>query len=129
MFCFQNDKKISMALIDFNTNNSSLNDKEYANATIIKNESLRIDKNINHLVDVVWTIINCLFVIGGMIGSLSSKYILDFLGRKRSILYMHIFTMIASILVIISPYVRSPVCILISRFLFGLQGGLASSLM
>jgi MFS family permease len=129
MFCFQNDKKIILDLRDYNTNISLSNDAEYTNTTQKENELLRIDKKIDYFVDIVWTLINCLFVVGGMIGSLSSKYILDFFGRKKSILFKHSFTIVASILVIISPYVRSPVCIVVSRFLFGLQGGLASSLM
>jgi MFS family permease len=129
MFCFQNDQKISLALLDYNANISLINDEEYTNVTLAKNESLKIEKKIDHFVDIVWTVINCLFVIGGMIGSLSSKYVLDFFGRKRSILFKHSFTVIGSILVIIAPHVRSPVCIAVSRFFFGIQGGLTSSLM
>ena len=77
---------------------------------------------------LLWTVTNVLFVIGGMIGAFGSKYVQDKLGRKNGILFHHLFSIIGSILVIISPYVNSPECIIISRFFFGIQGGMSCSL-
>ena len=76
----------------------------------------------------IWPILNALFVIGGMTGALTSKYVLDYLGRKKGILFNFIFGIAASILVFISIYAKSPGCIIASRFLFGIQGGMACSL-
>jgi MFS family permease len=82
----------------------------------------------NNGVDWLWTLTTALFVVGGMIGAFSSKYVLDFMGRKKGILFHYLFTLIGSILVVVAPYFNSPECVIISRFLFGVQGGLISSL-
>ena len=78
----------------------------------------------NKGVDLVWTVTTALFVVGGMIGAFGSKYVLDCMGRKKGILFHHVFSLIGSILVVLSPYLNSPECVIISRFLFGVQGGL-----
>lgn len=69
-----------------------------------------------------------LFVVGGMIGAFGSKYVLDFLGRKKGIMFHYLFTITGSVLVFIAPYINSPECVIISRFLFGIQGGLMCGL-
>ncbi len=74
---------------------------------------------------LIWTLINCAFVAGGMIGAFCSKYIMDLIGRKNSILFHILFTVIGSILALIAPFIKSPICVLISRFFYGIQGGMA----
>jgi hypothetical protein len=76
----------------------------------------------------IWPFLNALFVSGGMIGALTSKYILDYLGRKNGVLFNCFFGLIASVVVFIGPYLKSPVCLMISRLLFGIQGGMACSI-
>ena len=76
----------------------------------------------------IWPLVNALFVIGGMIGALTSKYVLDYLGRKKGILFNCLFGLIASVIVFISPYLKSPICLMVSRLLFGIQGGMACSI-
>lgn len=78
--------------------------------------------------DYLWTITNCLFVVGGMLGAFTSKYVLDLLGRKKGILFHNFFSITASILVFVSFYVKSPICLIVSRLLFGIQGGMSCSL-
>ncbi|CAF0876174.1 unnamed protein product [Brachionus calyciflorus] len=78
--------------------------------------------------DYLWIITNCLFVVGGMLGAFTSKYVLDILGRKKGILFHNLFSISASILVFVSYYVKSPICLIISRLLFGIQGGMSCSL-
>ena len=63
-----------------------------------------------------------------MIGAFTSKYVLDLLGRKKGLLFNGLFSIAGGILVIIAPYVKSPICVIVSRFLFGVQGGMACSL-
>jgi SP family facilitated glucose transporter-like MFS transporter 1 len=79
-------------------------------------------------VELLWTITTALFVVGGMVGAFTSKYVLDFFGRKRGILFHYVFTLIGSILVFIAPLINSPECVMISRFFFGIQGGMACGL-
>jgi hypothetical protein len=108
-----------------------------ANAKIangrIELESKRILlNNATNLVDkytaYLWTAVNCLFVLGGMYGAYKSKRMLDFFGRKNAILVHYLFTMVGSIMVFISPAIKSPICLGFSRFLFGIQGAMSCSL-
>ena len=97
------------------------------------NRSLNVNKSTGSFqstekVDYIWTLINCLFVVGGMIGAFMSKSILDVLGRKGGILFHYIFSLSGSILVLISFYSSFPNLLIISRFLFGVQGGMSCSL-
>ena len=71
----------------------------------------------------LWTLTNSLFVIGGAVGAFTSKIVQDRFGRKNGILFHNLFTVCGGILVIIGYYVNSPVCVMISRFFYGLQGG------
>ena len=102
---------------------SYLNEAEAELATLKEN----LDK-VNNVNNLLWTITNTLFVVGGMIGAFTSKYVAEFFGRKKGILFHYIFVLIGSILVIIAPYVNSPECVIVSRFLFGVQGGMCCGL-
>lgn len=81
-------------------------------------------EKVNKENHVIWTLTNCLFVVGCMIGSFLSKFSLGFIGTKNSIIFHNIFCINAGMLVISSKYNMSPVCLLVSRFLFGFQGGI-----
>lgn len=76
----------------------------------------------------LWAITNSLFVFGGMFGAFGSKYVLQFFGRKKGILFHYIFSTLASILALVAPYFNLPEFIMASRFLFGLQGGMMCGL-
>ena len=77
--------------------------------------------------DYLWTITTSLFVVGGMFGAFTAKFVLDIFGRKYGIVFHNIFTVIASILVILSFYINSGVCVMLSRVFFGIQGGMSCS--
>lgn len=77
---------------------------------------------------LLWTVTTSVFVVGGMIGALTSKYVAQYFGRKRGILFHYVFVIIGGILCIISPLVNSPECVMVARFLFGIQGGMACGL-
>ena len=78
--------------------------------------------------EILWTVLNSLFVVGGMVGALTSKYVLDFLGRKKGIIFNSGIGLLAAILVFVSFYAKSPVCLILSRLFYGIQGGMACSL-
>ncbi len=99
-------------------------DETQTELTTLK-ENLDKVENVNTL---LWTITNTLFVVGGMIGAFTSKYVAEYFGRKKGILFHYIFVVAGSILVIIAPYVKSPECVIVSRFLFGVQGGMCCGL-
>lgn len=77
---------------------------------------------------ILWTLTTSIFVVGGTIGALTSKYVAEFFGRKKGLLFHHIFVFVGAILSIIAPYINSPECVIVGRFLFGIQGGMACGL-
>jgi hypothetical protein len=85
-------------------------------------------KKVDKFTEWIWTIVNCLFVVGGMVGTFSSKFLMDELGRKTGILVHHMFSIVASVLALAASFCKSPICLMISRFLFGIQGGMSCSL-
>ncbi len=91
---------------------------EYFNKKLDLNE-----QKITRLVDIIWTVLNFLYIFGGMVGALISKYMLHFFGRRIGLIYNNIFTVAGFILTIVSFYVKSPECVLAGRFLFGIQAG------
>lgn len=82
----------------------------------------------NLKVEFLWTLTNVLFVLGGMIGAFVSKYVLEYFGRKKGIIFHYIFTILGAFCVILAHFVGSPILIIISRGLYGLQGGLMCGL-
>jgi len=81
---------------------------------------------------IIWGITNSLFVIGGMIGALTSKYVLDSFGRKNGILFHYLFSIIGSILLFLPPFLQmskaGPILVKLGRFFQGIQGGMSCSL-
>jgi MFS family permease len=86
------------------------------------------EKKVNRAVTFIWAVLNSLFTVGGMIGALGSKYLMDMLGRKRAFLAHNLATLAGALLVLLAPYVHSPICLLFSRLLFGLQCGATCSI-
>jgi hypothetical protein len=80
---------------------------------------------IDYTTELVWGFINALFLVGCLIGSLLSNRINNKLKRNKTIILNYSITIISSLLVFISSIIESPVCFIISRFLYGLQGGMA----
>ena len=50
---------------------------------------------------------------------------MDRVGRKTGIVVHHMFGIIASTLILTSWYFDSPICMMLSRLLFGIQGGMS----
>lgn len=91
----------------------------------------KLDESLKKIEDqntFLWAITNSLFVVGGMFGAFSSKYVLESFGRKKGILFHYIFSTVGAILALIAPQFTSPVisigAIMVSRFCFGIQGGM-----
>jgi MFS family permease len=86
-------------------------------------EKQLLQEDIDLLAEVIWTLINCSFVMGRMIGTFGSKFLLDRLGRKRSLVCNQIVGIAGAVFILIAYCFNSPVQILLSRFLYGIQGG------
>ena len=107
--------------------NASLLDKGLdleANRTAFENTKKQVETSAT----LLWTITTALFVVGGMVGAFTSKYVCDFFGRKKGIIFHHIFTVSGAVLVLIAPYLNSPECMIVSRFIYGIQGGMSCGL-
>lgn len=115
--------------IDYKEENleDALLEEKYRLETV-KSNLIQAEINVNEQTELIWTILNCLFVLGGMSGAFGSKFIMDRIGRKMSMVLHNFFSLTASVLVASSTYFSSPVLLLISRFLFGLQGGFACNI-
>ncbi|CAL4123631.1 unnamed protein product, partial [Meganyctiphanes norvegica] len=77
---------------------------------------------------ILWTSVVSTFLVGAMIGALNCSSIADKIGRKKTFLLNHILCFIASTLFTVSAYVNYIEVFVIGRFLSGLCGGIASSL-
>jgi MFS family permease len=76
-------------------------------------------------VDYIWRLFNFLFLIGGMVGAFASKYVLERFGCKNGILFHNLFSVLGSLMTIISYYLTSPLLLLLGRIFFGVQGGMS----
>ena len=118
----------------FNGTNGSLNDylkKTKDHIEAIEAELKEKDVEIQKQNTLLWTITNSMFVIGGMFGAFSSKFILESFGRKKGILFHYIFSITAAIAAFVAFYLDTTVAvylIMVSRFLYGVQGGMMCSI-
>lgn len=81
---------------------------------------------------------NLFFIIGGIIGACTSKYPIDKFGYKHAISFHYFFALLAELMVLIpfamnsflSPNLKfiKSISFLISRLLYGIQGGLSCTL-
>jgi hypothetical protein len=106
-----------------------------ANETI-KQKSKKLNYYSGLIRDLCLSVTNFIFIIGGMIGACTSKYILDKFGYKYGILFHYLFSLIAELAILI-PFSLSklifqeyesiglPSFFLFSRLLYGLQGGIS----
>lgn len=86
------------------------------------------NKKFNRKIEFLWTITTCLFVFGGMIGAFCGNWILSIFGRKYGIIFHNMFTIVGALLAFLSTSLSSPVCVMVSRVFFGLQGGMSCGL-
>ena len=82
-----------------------------------------INEKIVTMIDGLWTLTTALFVVGGAIGALTSKYVAEYMGRKKGLLFHYFFSIAAAILAYLAPYYNRPEFVMTSRFLYGIQGG------
>lgn len=89
-------------------------------------------KKIDIVSDIMWSFFNVLFIVGGMIGSFTSKSVIDKFGNKNGIIFHYLFTVIGTSMTVIPSYTNSPklaaLFIKIGRLFYGIQGGMACTL-
>lgn len=84
-------------------------------------------KKLDIVSDIIWSFFNVLFIVGGMIGSFTSKSVIDRFGNKKGIFFHYLFTVIGTVMTVVPYYANSPklasLFIKLGRFCYGIQGG------
>lgn len=134
----ESKKRIAEANARYNQSFENMNEALAFVENLLESKSKQLEEargklaagtqKVDSVTNLFWTLINGLFVVGGMIGAFTSKFVLDYLGRKKGILFNCGFVVLAAVLVFAAPYARSPVLIMVSRFFYGIQGGMTCSL-
>jgi MFS family permease len=66
------------------------------------------------------------YLIGALLAALSTKFLLETVGRKYSLVFIYIMTNFGANLVFSSYFPVSSICLLIKEFFYGVQAGLAT---
>jgi SP family facilitated glucose transporter-like MFS transporter 1 len=75
---------------------------------------------------VAWSLTTALFIPGGMIGSFLGGWMADRIGRTRTILASHVFTIVGAILSCTCVVASSPEMLMVGRVLVGITSGMAN---
>lgn len=78
--------------------------------------------------DLIWSVIVSIFLIGAMIGSLVASWLADVLGRKPSVLVTSVLALSGSSFMFASKSLQSVTLIMMGRLFVGIHCGIASSL-
>lgn len=105
-------EELNMTLIDW-----------ILSANQVIDERKKVSTDLEKKTELYWAFLNSLFVVGCLAGSLSFRPVLSCVGQRRTIAYHNIFSIVASVLVLIVPYVKSAELLVFARFLSGYQTG------
>ncbi|KAG5275238.1 hypothetical protein AALO_G00145140 [Alosa alosa] len=78
-------------------------------------------------VTFIWSAVVALYALGGFFGSVGVRVITGKLGRKKTMIYTNVVSVVASAMMLTSKYANSFEMILISRLMFGFTSGLLGS--
>ncbi|XP_017775957.1 PREDICTED: solute carrier family 2, facilitated glucose transporter member 1-like isoform X2 [Nicrophorus vespilloides] len=76
--------------------------------------------------DVLWSAIVSIFLVGGAAGSLSGSWLADRVGRKGAIVTSTVLAVVSSILFVTSKSLNSVEMLILGRLLVGMSSGLAT---
>lgn len=96
------------------------------------NDSIRERYNVqlsNHELQILWSAIVSIFLIGGVSGSLIASWLSDRFGRKGALCAGNICGIVGAIMFLLVRHVNSIELFLLARVIVGLSGGLATSLL
>lgn len=79
--------------------------------------------------DLLWSGVVSVFVVGGMAGAMSGGWAADRLGRKRALAVSMVLSLAASALLLACRYANSVEMLLLARVVVGLSAGLTTSVM
>ncbi|CAH0721993.1 unnamed protein product, partial [Brenthis ino] len=99
--------------------------KRFCNESFISRYDLPLDQT---WLNVLWSSIVSIFIVGGCTGSILGSVLADRLGRKRATILTNILSIAGAILFLLSRAANSVEMLLIGRLLVGLSGGLTTSI-
>ncbi|XP_054739201.1 solute carrier family 2, facilitated glucose transporter member 1-like [Anastrepha obliqua] len=98
--------------------------RNWCNQTLIE----RYDWHLTETgMNILWSTIVSIFLVGGAIGSLTGAKVANRFGRRTSFLSCGVLFVIAAVLFFTCRMLRSVEVLIIARFLVGLAGGLATA--
>lgn len=100
--------------------------KAYCNESIRQRYGKEISEDG---LNILWSAIVSIFLIGGVTGSLTSSMLSNRLGRKGTLVIGNICGILGAVVFLLSPIFNSVELLLIGRLIVGLSGGLATSLL
>ncbi|CAL4226933.1 unnamed protein product, partial [Meganyctiphanes norvegica] len=77
---------------------------------------------------MIWSIIVSVFQVGAIIGAFTGSKLADYIGRSKAFLLNHILCLVGSLLFITCKLFKLVEMLFLSRFVLGLSGGIADSL-
>ncbi|OUC48825.1 putative MFS transporter, SP family [Trichinella nativa] len=78
--------------------------------------------------DSVWALIVGIFPFGGFIGGMLSGLVADKVGRRNGMLLNNIFAILAVSVMSVTQYTTSYICLIVGRFVIGINCGISSAL-
>lgn len=95
--------------------------QKWINGSVIDRYDVVLSK---HQMDILWSSIVSIFLVGGMIGSFSGALFADKFGRKGTLIIGGVMSFITSLMFILTKPLNSIELFLLARFVAGLSGGL-----
>ncbi|KRZ05530.1 Solute carrier family 2, facilitated glucose transporter member 3, partial [Trichinella zimbabwensis] len=98
--------------------------QQWINETLIgKNQTWTQSK-----MDSVWALIVGIFPFGGFIGGMLSGLVADKVGRRNGMLLNNVFAILAVSIMSVTQYTNSYICLIVGRFVIGINCGISSAL-
>ncbi|XP_074655074.1 solute carrier family 2, facilitated glucose transporter member 3-like isoform X3 [Tubulanus polymorphus] len=105
-------------------NTGVLNIQEKYIKTFINESWIPADTNpSNDAINMVWSVINSIYLAAGCIGALSAGWLANKFGRKKSLIGLHVFGIVGSMMFALCRYANSYIVVIIARFLVGIACG------
>ena len=99
--------------------------KQFLNSSIIHRHNIQLSEE---WIKTCFSAVVSIFVIGGMIGSLSGSFLANKFGRKQGLLYSQVLTLLGASMMGCCKEFKSYELLLIGRFLVGVSSGIFTGL-
>ncbi|KAM9344069.1 solute carrier family 2, facilitated glucose transporter member 5-like [Pholidichthys leucotaenia] len=98
--------------------------QQFYNNTYLERYNVLIDEN---LLTLLWSLSVSMFPLGGFFGSLMVAPLVNKLGRKGTLLFNNIFSIVPAVMMGVSEIAKSYEIIIVARFIVGICAGLSSN--